>query len=217
MAYCTCTAGLSRNCNHVAGLIFQIGAAVLIGVTHSVCTSNLASWNIPNNTKKITPGPIKNFLFKTEKYSGKSLEKDNSDKFKRKLERQIFLTMSKCQAPKLKDRETACQELLERILNDVAKSCFADLITCKKNRDTSTERNPPSVLDFTGSLTDSCDSELDVSDLTKIFAGALLITGEQVKTIYNQTEAKPKTTFCQKERHGRITKSKFNNISDAIT
>ena len=78
--------GLLGSCNHIAGLLFRIKTAVLIGVTHPTCTSILASWNIPSKKTKITPGPVKNFLFKTETYSSKSLETDNSDKIKRKLE-----------------------------------------------------------------------------------------------------------------------------------
>ena len=51
-AYCTCTAGFLGSCNHVVGLLFRIEDAVLIGVTHRTCTSNLASWNIPSKKKK---------------------------------------------------------------------------------------------------------------------------------------------------------------------
>ena len=51
-AYCTCTAGLLSNCNPVAGLLFRIEAAVLIGVTHTICTSILASWNVSTTKRK---------------------------------------------------------------------------------------------------------------------------------------------------------------------
>ena len=55
-AYCTCAAGLLGSCNHVAGLLFRVDAAVLIGVTHPFCTSMLASWNVPSKKKQIIPG-----------------------------------------------------------------------------------------------------------------------------------------------------------------
>ena len=90
-------------------------------------------------------------------------------------------------------------------------------MTGNKNRDTSPEINVPTFLDFAESFIDSCNPELDVADLTEIFAGSLLITGEQVKTIYNQTVAQSKTTFWQKQWHGRITASKFKDISDIVT
>ena len=56
-----------------------------------------------------------------------------------------------------------------------------------------------------------------VVDPTEIFAWSLLITGEQVKTIYNQTVAQSKTAFWQKQRHGRITAFKFKDISETVT
>ena len=198
-AYFTCIAGLLGSCNHVASLLFRIVATVLIGATHPTCTSILASWNIPSKKKKIISGPVKNFLFKTETYSSKSLETDNSDKIKRKLERQTFLIMSESQAVKLRDKKIVLQKLLERVSNVVPKSCFVELMTGKKNRDTSPEINVPTFLDFAESFIDSCNPELDIADLTEIFAGSLLITGEQVKTIYNQTVAQSKTTFWQKQ------------------
>ena len=112
-AYCTCTSGPLRCCNHVAGLLFRIEAAVLIGVTHPTCTSILASWNIPSKKEKITPMLVKKFLFKTETYSSKSLETDNSDKIKRKLERQIFLTMSESQSENQKTRKSCVKNYLK--------------------------------------------------------------------------------------------------------
>ena len=92
-AYCTCTAGLLGTCNHVAGLLFRVEAAVLIGVTRPACTSMLTSWNVPSKKKQIIPGRIKDFLFKSESCSKKSLELDTVDRLKKKAERRTFLTM----------------------------------------------------------------------------------------------------------------------------
>ena len=113
----------------------------MIGVTHPTCTSILASWNIPSKKEKITPGLVKNFPIETETYSSKSLETDNSDKIKRKLERQIFLTMPESQAAKSKDKKIVRRELLERISNVLLKSCFVELMTGRKNRDNNPEIN----------------------------------------------------------------------------
>ena len=55
----------------------------MIGVTHPTFTSILESLNIlslKKNNKKTWP--VKNLLFKTEIYSSKSLETDNSDKIR---------------------------------------------------------------------------------------------------------------------------------------
>ena len=42
------------SCNHVAGMLFRIEAAVLLGVTHPTCTMQLAKWNIPSKKKIYT-------------------------------------------------------------------------------------------------------------------------------------------------------------------
>ena len=102
--------------------------------------------------------------------------------------------MPKSQTAKLKDKKIVRRELLERISNVVPKSCSVELMT-KKNRDISPEIKVPTILDFAESFIDSCDQELDVTDLIEIFAWSLLTTGEQVKTICNQTVAQSKTTW----------------------
>ena len=51
IAYCTCTTGLLKGCNHVAGLLFRVEAAVLIGVTHPTCNSMLASIRMSHQRK----------------------------------------------------------------------------------------------------------------------------------------------------------------------
>ena len=143
-AFCTCTAGLLGSCDYVAGLLFRIEAVVLIEVTHPTCTSIVES---QDQFKKLPP--------QTATCSSKFLEADNSDKIKSKLEHQTSLTMSQSQAEKLKDKKNMHQELLERILNAVPKSCFVELMTGKKNRDTSLEISAPTVLDFAESFIDS--------------------------------------------------------------
>ena len=100
----TCTAGLLRSWHHVAGLLFRVEAAVLIGVTHPTCTSMLTSWNVPSKKKQVISGRIKGFLFKSESYNKKSLELDTVDRLKKKAERRTFLTISDSQFTHLNDK-----------------------------------------------------------------------------------------------------------------
>ena len=104
-AYCTCTLGLLRSYNHVAGLLFTVEAVVLTGVTHPTCTSMLASWNLPSKKKQIFPGRIKDSLFKSESYTKKSLELDTVDRLKKKAERLTFLTISNSQFTHFKKKK----------------------------------------------------------------------------------------------------------------
>ena len=62
------------SCNHVAGLLFRVEAAVLLGVTHSTCTSKLALWTIPSKKKTIQPGKLSSFFIKQDRYDKKVLK-----------------------------------------------------------------------------------------------------------------------------------------------
>ena len=97
----------------LASLLFRVGAAVLIGVTHPTCTSMLASWNVPPKKKQIIPGRIKDFLFSRESYTKKSLELDTVDRLKKKAGRRTFLTMSNCQFTHLNDKKEYAMNYLK--------------------------------------------------------------------------------------------------------
>ena len=119
-AYCTWTAGLLGSCNHVADLLFRVEAAVFIRVTHTTCTSILASWNVPSKKKQIIPGRIKDFLFKSESYTKNSLELDTGDKHS--LQCQI-VNLPTSMIKKVRN------ELFKAIADIVTKSCFVELMT----------------------------------------------------------------------------------------
>ena len=71
-AHCTCAAGLLGACNHVAGMLFRIEAAVLKDFSNLTCTSQLSNWNIPKQKKKRKPGKLSNCLIKQDKYTKKA-------------------------------------------------------------------------------------------------------------------------------------------------
>eukprot|EP00794_Sanderia_malayensis_P008045 gene8045-biopygen6517 len=56
-AHCSCMAGLSQTCNHVAAALFRIEAAVRIGLNSPSCTSKPCSW-LPSN-RKVVPMRLK--------------------------------------------------------------------------------------------------------------------------------------------------------------
>ncbi|CAC5361849.1 unnamed protein product [Mytilus coruscus] len=56
-SYCTCTAGLGRTCNHVAGLLFRVEATNKLGA--SACTSLPCTWKVPSRIKGVKPTKIK--------------------------------------------------------------------------------------------------------------------------------------------------------------
>ena len=56
-AHCSCMAGLSQTCNHVAAALFRIEAAVRMGLSNPSCTSKPNKW-LPNN-KNVQPVKVK--------------------------------------------------------------------------------------------------------------------------------------------------------------
>ena len=55
--HCTCMAGFSQTCNHVAAILFRIEAAVRMGLTNPFCTSKPCEW-LPSNAV-VKPTKIK--------------------------------------------------------------------------------------------------------------------------------------------------------------
>ena len=51
-AQSSCLAGLGKTCSHVAGLLFEIEAAVRTRYTKTACTDEACQWNI-NFVKKV--------------------------------------------------------------------------------------------------------------------------------------------------------------------
>ena len=65
-AHCTCMAGMSATCNHVAAALFRIEAAVRLGLSNLSCTSKPNEW-LPNR-KDVKPVKIKNFCLSRDDF-----------------------------------------------------------------------------------------------------------------------------------------------------
>ena len=172
---------------HVAGILFRVEAAVLIGVTYPTCTSILASWNVPSKKKQIIPGRLKDFLFKSESCSKKSLERDTVDRLKKKAETRIFFTVSNSEFTHLNDKKKLRNQLLEAIADIARKYCFVELMTGQKVKAKKSQINVPTLVEFAESFIDTYDPELDICSFTEMFADSILLTALQINSIYQQT------------------------------
>ena len=59
-AHCSCRAGMSGACNHVAAMLFRMEAAVRLGLTKQSCTAK--SWEWLPNQKEVKPRKLKTCL-----------------------------------------------------------------------------------------------------------------------------------------------------------
>ena len=71
--HCTCMAGMSETCNHVAAAMFRIEAAVRLGLTNPACTSSANEW-LPCH-KEVAPVKIKNLNFNREDFGQRGKKK----------------------------------------------------------------------------------------------------------------------------------------------
>ena len=71
--HCTCVAGMSETCNHVAAAMFRIEAAVRLGLTNPACTSS-ANKRLPCH-KEVAPVKIKNLNFDREDFGQRGKKK----------------------------------------------------------------------------------------------------------------------------------------------
>ena len=66
-AHCTCMAGISQTCNHVAAAMFRIEAAARNGLTNPSCTSLPSEW-LPNR-KEVSWKKVKDMDFSREDFA----------------------------------------------------------------------------------------------------------------------------------------------------
>ena len=66
-AHCTCMAGMSQTCNHVAAAMFRIEAGVRYGLTNPACTSLPSVW-LPNR-KTVSWKKVKDMDFSREDFA----------------------------------------------------------------------------------------------------------------------------------------------------
>ena len=80
-SYCTCMAGMSETCNHVAATLFRLEAAVRLGLTRPSSTSTVCNW-LPN-LKVVKPERLENMKWSRSdfgKRGKKSRELNSSPK-----------------------------------------------------------------------------------------------------------------------------------------
>eukprot|EP00111_Clytia_hemisphaerica_P016201 TCONS_00047932-protein len=206
--YCTCTAGLLGSCNHVAGLLFRLEIANLMGETRKTCTSSRCKFVEPPPSKKkvIKPGKLSSFVFKQEKYSRLAISKTKSDSkqsLKRKLE---YMPMSS---------SVTCKELVSepKKMRDIFYKSFKNVI-------------PDScfiqIMDVTEEVTEE-SKILSLKEHAKVFKDkncydtetyieAITLSDDQISKVYEKTVAQSNSEFWVEQRKGRITASKFKKV-----
>ena len=133
-AYCFCSAGLYGSCNHVAGLLFRVEAAVLAGLSDPTCTSVSAAWNIPRTKKQIIPDEISKFIFTNETYMKKATQESEEAKKERAEAKQNFRVMTNSQYKALQNHKNVRNDLFKDVYTIIPRSCFLELMDFKQKK-----------------------------------------------------------------------------------
>ena len=72
--HCSCMAGMSAPCNHVAAMLFRVETAVRLGLTNPACSTKRGEW-LPNR-EDVQPTKVKNLSFRRDDFGkrGKKLK-----------------------------------------------------------------------------------------------------------------------------------------------
>ena len=141
--HCTCMAGMSETCNHVAAAIFRVKAAVHTGLTNPSCTSSANEW-LPCR-KDIEPTKIRGLNFDREDFAQRGKKKKTLLASPRK----------KCKPLSKSDKKPLSSIDFATTFEEIAPSC------------------PKPKIDFVQEITTEWDGETDlevtsIENLTKL-------------------------------------------------
>lgn len=211
--YCSCTAGLHGSCNHVAGLLFRIEAAVMKGVTKPTCTSKSSEWVKPAAKSAPTCQPVANLVFKKDHYqklATSNPEKMSSDQKKRTE----FLPMDKDKVELLADGDAVRQSLHNILKTNAPGSCFQEFMEAKKipAKDVREYEAPVSLIKQAESFTLPSPPVITAELVQQFTENHAKLTSKQQDAIYNVTVGQAENSQWFDQRKGRITASVMQRV-----
>ena len=136
---------------------------------------------------------------------------ENEKKFK--IQREIFKL---CQTASLKIYLTVKvyirNEFYEDVVGIIPNSCYAELMAGKEKYQNPSLQKVPTIIECAESFVSSCDSELDVTQLSDVFVESLYFTHDQIKLVYELTKLQSNSNEWKEHRKARFTASKFKSI-----
>jgi len=194
----------------VAGLLFRLEVANLMGQTRKTCTSTLCKFVVPSTSKKkvIQPGKLSSFVFQQEKYSKLATSKTKSDaiaSLKRRLE---YAPMSNSGKELVSNKKEMRQRFFNSFKDVIPDSCFIQTIEGKQ------PELEEHIVDFKIlSLKEHAQNFKDKQCYDEeSYLKAITLSKSQISTVYGKTVAQSNSKFWVEQRKGRITASKFKKV-----
>ena len=89
-AHCTCMAGMSSTCNHIAAALFRVEAAMRLGLINPACTTKPCEW-LPNR-KEVKPVKVKDLNLGRDEFAKRGKRKKGIQTTQKKEFNPFFVT-----------------------------------------------------------------------------------------------------------------------------
>lgn len=196
----------------MAGLLFRLEVANLMGATRKTCTSKLCQFVVPSTKKKVVPDKLSSFLIKNENYA-KLVTSDSKEDARLKLKRKLeYLPMSDSGKNLVSDKKKMRNKFYEAVKEIAPNSCFVQLVEGKV-QNAPYENENLTINARTLSLSEHAEllkKEPNFSE--ESYLNSIKLSKNQIDSIYQNTITQSKSKFWFEQRKGRITASKFKKI-----
>lgn len=204
--HCTCMAGMSETCNHVAAAMFRIEAAVRNGLTNPACTSSKNQW-LPSR-QEVGPVKVKNLNFNREDFGQRGKTKRPLVSTPKKSFNPLVAS-NRCKMLTLSDIGKALQEVApESILFTALPKPKVDFVREILTKNTCI---PPNVV--------SIDDILLMSENINTFKANLSknMTLDNINLIEKCTHGQSSNETWYHFRKGVVTASKSHDVFTKMT
>ena len=192
-AHCTCTAGFSQCCNHIAAVLYKIEYANEKGITDPACTEQLCNWNTA--AKSVTPMKVKHMEIIEHNKSKDKVQK----KFLTYQEKREFDPRS--ESNREVSEEAKCSFLAKARVT-VPKASLNILFTPPPDKNV-----PLPLVDIAANVIKSAPK-----DLIDAFLKELSFNDSQLLELEKSTRSQSNSTSWWDQRKGRITASRFHTV-----
>ena len=202
------------SCNHIAGLLFRLEVANLMGATRKTCTSQLCQFVVPSSSKKkVVPGKLSSFLIQNENYS-KLVTSDSKDVAKSKLKRKLeYLPMSNSGKVIVSDQAKMRSKFYEAFKSIIPNSCFIQLVEGKSSCNIPSETINSTTCEPIFTLLEQAELfKKQNNSSVKAFLNSIKLSNNQIRIIYQKKTSQSSSPFWLEQRKGRITASIFKKV-----
>ena len=197
--FCTCTAGQSKCCNHIAAVLYKIEFANEKGIKNPACTDQICIWN--SSAKKVGPMKVK----------GMNITEHNRTK---KETQTVFLNYKEKEDfdPRPEGMrevdESSKSELLSKIRDVLPKAIINTMFSPPPDKDV-----PPTFADL---VIDIKQQKFAPDQQMELFTSKLSFNDEQLHELEKATRNQSKSRIWWEHRKGRVTASRFHEVHQKV-